>query len=147
VLSAENGAHFTHSAPANAFKRRTSFSIFSISSDLGCIVIAQMSRDSTLIHLVNSYDSGEITRNEFQKRVRALPPVLISRVAEILTETSGYSSKCKPIDESLDKFRTQHENSLRPELSAPNSAPVDIKWLKWRIIGRIAGAGPAAQNK
>ena len=55
--------------------------------------LPQMTPDLTLIELVKSYDSGEITRSEFQKRVRALPTALILRVADILTESPGYSSK------------------------------------------------------
>ena len=67
--------------------------------------ICPMSPDSTLIHLVNSYDSGEITRSEFQKRVRALPPGLILRVAEILTETSNCPSRRQPMVESVVESR------------------------------------------
>jgi hypothetical protein len=64
-----------------------------------------MSPDPTLLHLVNSYNSGEITRSELQKRVRALPPGLISTVAEILTETSNSSSRRQPMVESVVESR------------------------------------------
>jgi hypothetical protein len=45
-----------------------------------------MTPDSVLADLVKLYDSGEITRSEFQQRVRALPTASIVRVADILNE-------------------------------------------------------------
>jgi len=78
-----------------------------------------MSPDPTLLHLVNSYNSGEITRSELQKRVRALPPGLISRVAEILTETSNSSSRRQPMVESVVESRQSEWSAFVVRLGRP----------------------------
>jgi hypothetical protein len=43
-------------------------------------------RETDLIALVESFDSGEINRREFQQRVRALPDHGILAVSRILSE-------------------------------------------------------------
>jgi hypothetical protein len=45
-----------------------------------------MTEERPLIALVESYDSGEITRAEFQNRVRQLPTDPILRIAYLLRD-------------------------------------------------------------
>jgi hypothetical protein len=65
---------------------RKNIAFLGISSDFRHTIFAKMTPDSVLADLVKLYDSGEITRSEFQQRVRALPTASIVRVADILNE-------------------------------------------------------------